>query len=45
MKIKLRSRLDFFILLKLRGILIFVLANQASNSSHVQSTGQRYNKK
>lgn len=38
------SCLDFFILLKSRGFLIFVLANQASNSSHVQSTRQRYNK-
>ena len=33
-----------FVLLKSRGFLIFVLANQASNSSHVQSTIQRYNK-
>jgi len=33
-----------FILLKSRGFLIFVLANQASKSSHVQSTIQRYNK-
>ena len=33
-----------FILLKSKGFLIFVLANQASNSSHVQSTRQRYNK-
>ena len=33
-----------FVLLKSRGFLIFVLANQASNSSHVQSTRQRYNK-
>lgn len=31
-------------MLKSRGFLIFVLANQASNSSHVQSTRQRYNK-
>ena len=31
-------------MLKSRGFLNFVLANQASNSSHVQSTRQRYNK-
>lgn len=31
-------------MLKSRGFLIFVLANQASNSSLVQSTRQRYNK-
>lgn len=31
-------------MLKSRGFLIFVLANQASKSSHVQSTRQRYNK-
>lgn len=31
-------------MLKSRGFLIFGLANQASNSSHVQSSRQRYNK-